>query len=78
MPDSTDEEADREDRDTSEQQGNAVDLHETRATEDHNVAVGSRSRTMSSRKQVGVMRPGSQAREYDLIPGIVYLSVTIF
>lgn len=35
--------------------------------------VGSRNKTRSSSIQLGVMRPGSQAREYDLIPGIVDL-----
>ncbi|XP_063840153.1 uncharacterized protein LOC135088972 isoform X3 [Scylla paramamosain] len=72
-PDSTDDEVGREERSTTGQQGNGRGsegdgLHETQVT-DHNVAMESRNRTRSSSMQLGVMRPGGQAREYDLIPG---------
>lgn len=71
-PDSTDEGVGREDRSITGQQGNGRDsegdgLHETQVA-DHNVATESRNRTRSSSMQLGVMRPGGQAREYDLIP----------
>ncbi|MPC65425.1 hypothetical protein E2C01_059560 [Portunus trituberculatus] len=72
-PDSTDEGIGREERSTTGQKGNGRgnegdDLHEAHVT-DHNVATESRNRTRSSSMQLGVMRPGGQAREYDLIPG---------
>ncbi|XP_045128484.1 uncharacterized protein LOC123514585 [Portunus trituberculatus] len=71
-PDSTDEGIGREERSTTGQKGNGRgnegdDLHEAHVT-DHNVATESRNRTRSSSMQLGVMRPGGQAREYDLIP----------
>lgn len=46
-----------------------ADISELHAAGDQ--TVGSRNRPRSSSIQRGVMRAGSQAREYDLIPGIV-------
>lgn len=73
-PDSTDEVVGGEERNTTGQQGNGRGsegdgLHETQVT-DHNVPMEPRNRTRSSGMQLGVMRPGGQAREYDLIPGM--------
>lgn len=46
-----------------------ADISELHAAGDQ--TVGSRNRPRSSSIQRGVMRAGSQAREYDLIPGTV-------
>ncbi|KAG0722923.1 hypothetical protein GWK47_043604 [Chionoecetes opilio] len=82
-PDSTDEEGSGEDRDALPPQthggGSARDLHETHIpAHPREVSVGSRNRARSSSIQRGVMRQGGHAREYDLIPGIVHVSVMIF
>lgn len=72
-PESADEEDARKDRGTSEQHGgdggSVADISEMHTPSRQ--PVGLRNKTRSSSIQLGVMRPGSQAREYDLIPGTV-------
>lgn len=72
-PDSADEGAGREDGTTTGQPrgdgGSEADISEMHAAGGQ--TAGPRNRTRSSSIQLGVMKSGSQAREYDLIPGIV-------
>ncbi|XP_050690601.1 uncharacterized protein LOC126982521 isoform X2 [Eriocheir sinensis] len=71
--DSADEGAGREDGTTTGHPGgdggSEADISEVHAAGGQ--TVGPRNRTRSPSVQLGVMKSGSQAREYDLIPGIV-------
>lgn len=65
---------------TSEQfddkRGSMPALNLTRDTvESQNVVVEPKRKPLPSGDQVGVMRPGSRTREYDLIPGNIFFHV---